>query len=109
MLPDDALDGVQAEAGAFADAFGGEKGLKDVGLDFGGNSRAVVRELDHCATVVGEGSDAKLTGSAHRVNRVVNNVGPDLVELATKRIHQEGNGMVVALHRHAPLQLVIQN
>ena len=64
MLPDDALDGVQAQSGAFAHAFGGEKRLEDVRLDFGGNSRAVVRDFDHGATVLGESSDAQLTGSA---------------------------------------------
>ena len=45
----------------------------------------------------------------HRVDRIINNVGPDLVEFAPERIHQKRNPLVIALHHHALFQLVIQD
>ena len=84
VLLHNSLDRVQAEARAFPNSFGCEKRLKDVGLYLIGNSWTVVANLHYYATVVAVGSDAKLAFSVHRVNRVINNVGPDLVELAAK-------------------------
>ncbi len=79
------------EAGAFPNSFGCEKRFKDVGLHVVGNSRTVIANLNHNAIVIAVGSDAKLALAVHRVNRVIDNVGPDLVELASKRIHQQGD------------------
>ena len=79
VLLHDSLNGIQAEARALPNAFGGEKRLKDVGLRLLGNSRPVVTDLDHDATVLAVSSDAKLAGSVHGVNRVIDNVSPDLV------------------------------
>src|SRR5580658_6749074 len=109
VLLHDALDRVQTEARALANAFGSKKRLEDVGLHFFGNSRPIVADFDHGATVVAVSSDAKLAGSVHGVDRVVDNVRPDLVELAAKRIHEERNEIVLALHRYSSLQLVIQD
>ena len=109
MLLHNSLDGVQAEARTFPDSFRREERLKDVGLHLVGNSRTVIANLNHSATVVAIGSDAKLALSVHRVNRVINDVGPDLVEFAAKRIHQEGIALVIALHDHSLFQLVIHD
>ena len=94
---------------AFAHSFGGEKRLEDVWLHFWRNSWTVVANLNHDAIVVAVGSDAKLAFSVHRVNCVIDKVGPDLVEFAAERIHQQGNALVVALHHHSLFQLVIQD
>src|SRR5437660_1770165 len=96
MLLHNSLNGVEAEAGAFANSLGGKKRLKDVGLYLAGNSRAVIADLNYYATVIAVGSDAKLAFAVHGVNRVINNVSPDLVELAAKRIHEKRNALVVA-------------
>ena len=65
--------------------------------------------LNYSAAVVPVSSNTKLTLSMHRVYRIVNNVRPDLVELAPKRIHEKRNARVVALHRNSLFQLVIQD
>src|SRR5271163_4421846 len=109
VLLHNSLDGVQAEARAFPNSFGCEKRLKDVRLHLAGNSWAIVANLNYNATVVLVGSDAQLAFCVHCVNRVVNDVGPDLVELAAKRIHQQRNALVIALHHHSLLQLMIQD
>src|SRR5579862_838715 len=75
----DSLDRVEAEAGAFAYSFGGEKGFKDVRLDVGGYSRPVVGNGDDHAAVIGISSDKKLAASVHCINRVVDDVGPNLI------------------------------
>ena len=95
------LDRIQAESSAFPNTFGCKKRLEDVGLHLVGNSWTVIADLNYNATVVAVDSDAKLAFPVHRVNRVVDNVGPDLVKLASKRIHKEGNPLVIALHHHS--------
>jgi hypothetical protein len=87
VLLHNSLDGVQTEACALPNSFGGEKGLKDVGLYLVRNPWAVIANLNHNATIVAVGSDAELAFSPHGVNRVIDNIGPDLVEFAAKRIH----------------------
>src|ERR1700749_1947770 len=56
----DTLDGVQSETRSFTNSFGRKKGLKDVGLHLRVNAGTVIRNLNHHATVVEVGSDAKL-------------------------------------------------
>ena len=80
-----------------------------MGLQLVGNSRTVIANLNHSATVVAVGSNAKLAFSVHRVNRVIDNVSPDLVELAPKRIHEKWNAQVVAVYHNSLFQLVIQD
>jgi hypothetical protein len=73
------LDSIQAEARAFPNSFGGEERLKDVGFHLTGYSWTVIANIDYHATVVAIGPDAKLAFSAHRINRVIDNVGPHLI------------------------------
>src|SRR5262249_4141230 len=109
MLPHDALDRVQAETSALPDALGREEGLKDVGLDFGGDSWAAVTNLHHDATVVTIGPNSKLALAAHGVNRVVDDVGPNLVQLAAEGIHQKRQGLIITFHSHTLFELVVQD
>ncbi len=105
----DALDGVEAEAGAFSNSFGGEKGLEDMRLDFFGDAGTVVADFYDHASVFAVGADAKLAFTVHRVDGVIDEVGPDLVEFAAKGIHEQGNALIIALHHNSFFQLVIQN
>src|SRR6202789_1330372 len=109
VLLNNALDRVEAQARAFPNSFGREKRFEDVGLYLFRNSWTVVANLDYYATVIAIGSDAKFALAVHRVNRVIDNVGPDLVEFASKRIYEEGNALVVTLHHDSLFQLVVQD
>ena len=82
VLLHDSLNGVEAEPGAFADSFGGEERFEDVRLHVGRNSRAVIGDLHHNAIVLAIGSNSKLAFAAHGVNGVVDEVGPNLIQLA---------------------------
>src|ERR1700733_8293085 len=109
MFLHNSLDRVQTQAGAFPNCLGCEKRLKDVGLYFGGDSWTVVANLDYYATVLVVSADTEFAFSVHGVNRIIDNVGPDLIKFATKRIHEEGDALVVALHDHSLFQFVIQD
>ena len=99
LLGDDALNDVEAETGAFADRLGREERLEDPRLHVGGNADAVVDDAhDRRATVAG-GLDPQHAMIRHRVDRVVGQIGPDLIELAGKRAHRRQIGRVVALER----------
>src|SRR4051812_21535241 len=103
MLAHDARSGIQSQPRSLANAFGGEKWFKDVWQDFIRNPGTVVRNLHHYACVFTIGAEAKLTLATHRVNRIVDNVGPDLVQFAAKGIHEEWNPLIVTLDRNSAL------
>src|SRR5580704_15559627 len=77
---DDATDDVETEAGAFADAFGGEKGIEDARQRFGGDAGAVVGNFDEDEIVFAGGADRELAIALHGVGGVVDEIGPDLIE-----------------------------
>src|SRR5579872_104172 len=109
MLPDNPLHCVKAQARALADSLSGEEGLNNMRLYFGRNAVAVVSNLNYNAAVIAIGPDSKFTIAAHGINRVVDEVGPDLIEFTAERIHQQRNRLVIAMHSHAMLKLVVEN
>ncbi len=82
VFADDALDGVEAEAGAVADALGGEEGFEDVGLNVLGNAGAVVDDFHQNVIAFVGDADAQFALIFHGVGGVVDKVGPDLIEFA---------------------------
>src|ERR1700688_412228 len=109
VLLHNALHGIEAQPGSLPDALRREEGLEGVWPNLGRNPRTVIANLHHNAIVLAIGAHSQLTLSAHRVNGVVDDVGPDLVELAAKRIHEKRYLLIVPLHRDPALELVIQN
>ena len=73
----DAVRGREAEAGAVADVLGGEERVEDVPAVLGGDAGAVVGD----AGTVAPGRDRDGAALAEDVDRVVEQVGPHLVEL----------------------------
>ena len=84
MLLHDSLHRIESKARSFPNSFGREKRFKDVGLHLVRNSWTVIANLNHNATVVAIGADAKFSFSVHRINSVVDNVRPHLVQFAAK-------------------------
>ena len=68
-----------------------KKGSKMCGLYLRRNAGAVVGNLNYDTTVLAIGSNAKLAFAAHGVNRIVDEVGPHLIEFAAEGIHQKRN------------------
>src|SRR6185437_3274820 len=109
MLLHNPLNCVQPESGPLSNALSCEKRFEDVGLHVRWNSRAIISNLNHNASVVAIGAHPKLALAVHRIDRVIDDVGPDLVELAAERIHQQRNSLIIALHRYSLFQFMVQN
>ena len=100
MAGDDALGGVEAEAEAAADGFGGEEGLEDTGLEGGVDAGTVVPDFDvgHVSGAVRrEAQDAGSGDEGHGVEGVLDQCGPDLGELAAVGADGREFGVEVAL------------
>src|SRR4029077_292893 len=106
VLLHNSLNRVETESCALSDSFGCEERLKDVGLDLGRNSRTVIADLNHNTTVVAISSNSKLSLSAHRVDGIIDEVGPNLIEFAPKLINQKRDSLVVAPQLHSAPDLV---
>src|SRR5579863_3412317 len=55
----------------------------------------------HDAGIVAIGPNAKLALASHRIDGVIDQVGPNLVELAAKRIDKQGDALILALNGHS--------
>src|ERR1035438_10199523 len=92
VLLGDALHDAEAEAGAYADGLGGVEGVEDAGLAFQRDAGAVVgnRNAKVAARLAGRpgvtgrlflpGVDANVAALGDRVDGIVQQVRPDLVE-----------------------------
>ena len=89
MFLDDAITDAQAEAGAFADFFGGEEGIEDaVGV---GDAVAVIAERDFHETVAAARGNLNAGaghGFAHGVVSVVQDIEEDLLQLLRVADHE---------------------
>src|SRR6478609_7802915 len=109
MLSYNALNRVKAQTGSRADTLCGEKRLVHMGLNFWWNARAVVADLHDDAVVLLVGTHPKFTGAVHGVDRIVDNVSPDLVEFTAKGIHQQRDFLVFALYCDSMFEFVVQD
>src|SRR5277367_5713757 len=98
MTPHDSVHRIEAHPGAFADAFGGIKRFKDVRLHRLRNAGTVVDDLDEHAVQLSRGPDGQLALAAHRINGVVDKIGPDLVQLTAMRVDPGQAGIELAFH-----------
>jgi hypothetical protein len=99
VLADDAHGVVEAEAEALAGRLGGEERLEDAVLQLGRNAGAGVPDF-HQQHVAFKAAGCGAEGSAlvaERVERVFNERGPDLVQLAAVGADAGQVGLVVAL------------
>ena len=81
-LDHDPAGDVEAEAGALADVLGREERLERARDDLRRHARSGVGDLDHDPVALGAGAHREGARAVHRVDGVVDQVGPDLVELA---------------------------
>src|SRR3954464_8327844 len=80
-LLDDAPAGVEAETGAGPDLLGGEERVEDPVPILLRDARAVVADVDLHAVAVAARADRDRAGLPERLDRVVEDVLPHLVEL----------------------------
>src|ERR1035438_5904672 len=78
--PHNAIADHQAQARSRPDAFGGVERLKNMRLHIGWNTAAVVGDLHHHLVVIQKRGDTDFSCSFDRVNGIVEQIGPHLVE-----------------------------
>ena len=69
FLRDDAVNDLEAEAGAGALRLGGEEWLEDVGKNFRRNAGAVIADADDEPAGLGPGGDFELCALGRRIQR----------------------------------------
>src|SRR5579859_876004 len=106
---DDAIDNIESQAGAFADAFGGEEWIEDARHCVRWNARAIVGDFDQDEIVFAGGANGELAVAVHGVGSVINQVGPDLIELTAAGHHFGKIGSVLADDGDAVFEVVIHD
>src|SRR5207245_9840361 len=79
-----ALNRVEAKPCSFPHSLRGEERFEDMRPYLGQNPRTVIGDLNHDAIVLAIGSNSKLAFTAHGVNGIVDDVGPNLIQLAAE-------------------------
>src|SRR5262245_58550536 len=108
MLLDNPVDGVQPQSGALALRLGGEEGFEDATLNFWRNAGAVIADFDENVIWLGRRANPQVALAVHRVDRVDDQVGPDLIERAAVSGNARQVVGVFADHRYAALQLMAE-
>src|SRR4029453_17353571 len=98
LVDDDPVRDVETETGALADGFRGEERLEDAGPDVGRGAGGGVFDLDHEAVRVAGGAQGESATARHGVERVVDEVRPDLVQFG--RVGRYGRQCPVVLGDH---------
>ena len=88
LLNDDAVADIEAQPRPVSRRFGGIEGVENFLLNVDGNSRSTVGYFDNDPVAVPVGFQLESAFAAHRSNRVIDEVGPHLVELAAKALNK---------------------
>ncbi len=109
MFPHDSVNRVEAESGSLADAFGREKWLEDAWLHFRRYAGPAVTDLDRHTIIILKRPNIQIAFAIHSVRCVVDQICPDLVQLAAKRTNQQRPIRIFPMYGHSSLQFVIKN
>ena len=90
----------QTQARSRPNSFGGVERLEDMRLHFGRNAAAVVGNLHDHLVVIQERSDTDFSRPFDRVNGVVEQIGPHLVEFAAVSQDARNRAIILARDRH---------
>ena len=84
VLLHDTLNRVEPEASPFADSLGGKERFEDMRLYLGRNSRSVIGDFNYDTIVFAIRSDSKPALASHSIDGIVDDIRPNLIELAAK-------------------------
>src|SRR5215211_396582 len=108
LVDDDVVGDVQAQARADARSFCGKEGFEDARLDLWGYPRSVVDDVDRNDVVLGVGAQSKFSVAINGVDRVVDEVGPHLIELGSVGLYWRHIVGVIALDAYIRIELWTQ-
>src|SRR5258708_1015077 len=98
VLSHDCPHSVESETRSLPNALRREKRIEDVGLDLRRNSRTVIADFNHDIAIFTENAELELPLTEHRFDRILDKIGPDLIQFIAHRIHKEGHSLISALH-----------
>ena len=104
FLHNDVMADIEPQASPFSRRFGREEGVEDLGLDFFGNTRAVVGYFYDDPVPFPAGMQGNFPLAVHGSDGVVNNVCPDLVQFAPVSFNRRQVLGIVAMHDDTLLQ-----
>lgn len=104
-VADDAIADDQPKAGAGADGFRRGKRFEQMRLDFGRNPRTVVYDFNDELIVFQASANAGFSDAVDRVNGVVDEIGPDLIEFAAVS-HDARHGAIERANERHVFQFV---
>ena len=87
-----AADDIEAETGSLPHGLGGEEGIEDARENLRRNAGAVVDDAHDDALTVAACIDLNAAAILNRIERVVDEVSPNLIELACESAHQRQAG-----------------
>src|SRR5579859_1968540 len=101
----DSVGDLQAKTGAAPDRFGCEKGLENTRLDRGGNPRSIVRNLDQDVLILTGSTNPNRPAALKGIDGIINQIRPDLIELAAIDHNTWQTPVIVTLHSNATFEL----
>src|SRR5215471_13729113 len=107
-IPDYAIADDESKPSSGPDGLGREKWLEEMRLQIRRNAGAVIHDFNDKLIVFEAGADADFSRAVNRVDSVVDEMGPNLIEFAAVS-HDGGHGAIErACHRHV-FQFVAEN
>ena len=109
MFPYDPAHRFETQPGSLPHSLGGEERLENMVLHFRRDARSIVGDFDQQAIDLARRADTQLALSLHGVDGVVDQVGPDLVQVAAARADLRQGAVEIELHRDAVFQPVTEH
>ncbi len=114
MVPNDTLNDIESQSGSFANRLGGEERIEYAVFDVRGNSCSVINKLDENSVRLNASSDVEQFRLArwkvfHRMDRIVDEIGPNLVQCAAIRSDAWQVLSKLTRYLNAMLELVLKH
>src|SRR5581483_5790947 len=100
---DDVVGDMQTQARAESDGLGRKERVKNARLNIGRNARTRIANLNTHVVGFAVGAERKFAFAFHRVNRIVNDIRPDLIQIAGVRFNLGEVALIVAIDGDALL------
>src|SRR5712691_6847694 len=101
MVSHDSAHRVEPEPCAFSYSLGSEKRIEDMGLNFRRDTGAIVSNLHQHTIKLPRGTQPDFTLALHGFDGVIDEVGPDLIELASVGANLRQRPVILAHHRYS--------
>jgi hypothetical protein len=103
----DATGDIETQSRPFAYLFGREEGVENALMDLCRDPWSIITDLDTDSRPVMRGADGDRPRSLKRIQRIVQEIHPDLVELSTVGMQNRKLRVILALNPNIP-HLVVQ-